>query len=64
MSRFEEAVHYRGELESVKRENEALRKRVKDLELALKKLREQETTSTDEAVASSAAVSAPPANET
>ncbi|KAI1120441.1 hypothetical protein F5Y10DRAFT_258354 [Nemania abortiva] len=34
-SRFEETARYRSELESVKRENEALKKRVKDLERML-----------------------------
>lgn len=37
MSRLEETVQYSGEFESVKRENEALRQRVRDLELALRK---------------------------
>lgn len=46
-SRLEETVHHRGELESIKRENEALRRRVRDLELALKKSQGGESTSTD-----------------
>lgn len=37
MSRLEETVQYRGEFESIKRENETLRQRVRDLELALRK---------------------------
>ncbi|ODM17747.1 hypothetical protein SI65_06535 [Aspergillus cristatus] len=37
MSRLEETVQHCGEFESIKRENEALRQRVRDLELALKK---------------------------
>ncbi|KAJ5320162.1 hypothetical protein PENANT_c025G00054 [Penicillium antarcticum] len=37
LSRFEEATQHRSELESIKRENEQLRKRVKDLEQKLKK---------------------------
>lgn len=40
LSRFEEVTHHRSELESVKRENEQLRKRVKDLEQTLKKQKE------------------------
>ena len=40
MSRYEETAHHRGELESVRRENEVLRQRVRDLELTLKKYRE------------------------
>ncbi|KAJ6154315.1 hypothetical protein N7485_012684 [Penicillium canescens] len=37
LSRFEEATQHRSELESIKRENEQLRKRVRDLEQTLKK---------------------------
>lgn len=40
MSRYEETAHHRGELEWVRRENEVLRQRVRDLELTLKKYRE------------------------
>lgn len=36
-SRLEETAHSRAELESTKRENEALRRQVRDLELALRK---------------------------
>lgn len=46
MSRYEEAAHHRGELESVRRENEVLRQRVRDLELSLKKHREEVSTDT------------------
>ena len=42
-ARYEEAAGQRAELESVKRENEALRARVKDLEKSLQ--RANETTS-------------------
>lgn len=48
MSRYEEAAHHRGELESVRRENEELRQRVRDLELTLKKYREGATEAGDE----------------
>lgn len=48
MSRYEEAAHHRGELESVRRENEELRQRVRDLELTLKKYREGSTDTGDE----------------
>ncbi|KAJ5747586.1 uncharacterized protein N7511_009282 [Penicillium nucicola] len=37
LSRFEEASQHKSELESIKRENEQLRKRVKDLEQTLRK---------------------------
>lgn len=37
MARYEEASQHRSELESVRRENETLRKRVQELELVLKK---------------------------
>ncbi|OJJ46630.1 hypothetical protein ASPZODRAFT_16385 [Penicilliopsis zonata CBS 506.65] len=48
MSRLEEIVHQRGELDAVKRENEALRRRVRELELTLKKHRELELAKTAE----------------
>lgn len=38
--RYEETVHYRSELESAKRENETLKKRVKELEKMLRERRE------------------------
>lgn len=38
--RYEETVHYRHELDSAKRENEALKKRVKELERMLRERRE------------------------
>lgn len=44
--RSEDAVHYRAEVESLKRENESLRKKVKELEQAFKERREQGATST------------------
>ncbi|KAJ5105566.1 hypothetical protein NUU61_002913 [Penicillium alfredii] len=37
MSRYEETAHHKSELDSIKRENEQLRKRVRDLEDVLKK---------------------------
>lgn len=40
LSRFEEATHHRLELEQTKRENEQLRKRVRELEQTLKKQKE------------------------
>lgn len=40
MARFEETAHHRGELETIKQENETLRQRVRELELSLKKYRE------------------------
>lgn len=40
--RYEETAHYRNELESAKRENEALKKRVRDLERMLKDRRESD----------------------
>ncbi|KAI0505896.1 hypothetical protein F5B22DRAFT_639624 [Xylaria bambusicola] len=40
--RYEETAHYRSELEVAKRENEALKKRVKDLERMLRDRRESE----------------------
>ena len=36
--RYEEAAHHRSELEIVKRENEALRRRIRDLERALRRI--------------------------
>jgi len=41
--RYEEATHQRSELEIVKRENEALRRRVRELERSLSSRREQST---------------------
>lgn len=38
--RYEETAHYRHELDSAKRENEALKKRVKELERMLRERRE------------------------
>ncbi|KAJ5215857.1 uncharacterized protein N7498_002264 [Penicillium cinerascens] len=43
MARYEEATTHRSELESVKRENEQLRKRVRELEHTLKKQKEAES---------------------
>jgi cell shape-determining protein MreC len=42
LSRFEEATQHRSELEHTKRENELLRKRVRELEQILKKQKEVE----------------------
>lgn len=39
MSRYEEAAYHRAELEAVKRENEALRRRVRELERCLSEAR-------------------------
>jgi hypothetical protein len=41
--RYEETAYYRHELDSAKRENEALKKRVKELEKMLRERRESET---------------------
>lgn len=41
VSRFEETAHHRGELDSIKRENEILRQRVRDLENTLKKYHDE-----------------------
>lgn len=41
MTRCEEAAFQRSELDIVKRENELLRKRVRELEGSLKKLKEE-----------------------
>lgn len=48
VSRPEEVAHYRGDLESLKRENDALRKRVRDLEQVVRQCREQQATPTSE----------------
>ncbi|BCR88411.1 uncharacterized protein ACHE_40975A [Aspergillus chevalieri] len=45
ISRLEETAQHCGDFESIKRENEALRQRVRDLELALKKSQERGPTS-------------------
>ncbi|PYH89658.1 hypothetical protein BO71DRAFT_413186 [Aspergillus ellipticus CBS 707.79] len=42
MSRYDEVAYHRGEVDSLKRENELLRRRVRDLEHAVTKLKEQE----------------------
>jgi hypothetical protein len=47
MTRFEEAALHRGELESIRRENETLRQRVRDLEHTVKRYREGSTETTD-----------------
>lgn len=41
-ARYEEATHYRSELEIVKRENESLRRRVKELERSLNRRRQSD----------------------
>ncbi|KAJ5787720.1 hypothetical protein N7457_002710 [Penicillium paradoxum] len=43
LSRFEEVTHHRSELEYMKRENEQLRRRVRDLEQTLKRQKEATT---------------------
>lgn len=43
LSRFEEATHHRLEVEYMKRENEHLRRRVRDLEQTLKRQKEDST---------------------
>ncbi|KAI0483457.1 hypothetical protein F4859DRAFT_512113 [Xylaria cf. heliscus] len=43
--RYEEAIHYRNELEAAKRENEALKKRVRTLEKLLRERRESDSES-------------------
>ncbi|EAW13880.1 uncharacterized protein ACLA_069080 [Aspergillus clavatus NRRL 1] len=43
MSRQDVQVSQRGELEAIKFENETLRRRVRDLELVVKKYRERES---------------------
>ncbi|KAL2003646.1 hypothetical protein VTN02DRAFT_2909 [Thermoascus thermophilus] len=47
-ARYEEAAYHRAELESIKRENEMLRRRVRELEITLKTYRERETQSTNQ----------------
>lgn len=47
-SRLEETALYRGELETTKRENEALRQQVRDLELALQQSQAGGSTTTHE----------------
>lgn len=47
MTRFEETALHRGELESIRRENETLRQRVRDLEHTVKRYREGSTETTD-----------------
>lgn len=42
MARYEEAAHHRSELEIVKRENESLRRRVRDLERSLNSRRQSD----------------------
>ncbi|GIJ98707.1 hypothetical protein Aspvir_000826 [Aspergillus viridinutans] len=44
----QEVLAQRGELEAIKRENEALRRRIRDLELVVKKYREREVTSPEQ----------------
>ncbi|RHZ56217.1 uncharacterized protein CDV56_107710 [Aspergillus thermomutatus] len=45
----QEVPAQRGELEAIKRENEALRRRIRDLELVVKRYREREVTSPEQA---------------
>ncbi|PYI05832.1 hypothetical protein BO78DRAFT_419156 [Aspergillus sclerotiicarbonarius CBS 121057] len=45
-TRHDEVTHQRGEVESLKRENEMLRRRVRELESAVTKLQDQESIST------------------
>lgn len=47
MARYEEATLHKTEMESIKRENEQLRKRVRELEGVLKKQKEVETETSD-----------------
>lgn len=47
LARYEEATLHKSELESMKRENEQLRKRVRELEGVLKKEKEAETETSD-----------------
>ncbi|OJJ31155.1 hypothetical protein ASPWEDRAFT_176254 [Aspergillus wentii DTO 134E9] len=56
MSRYEETAHHRAEYESIKRENEALRRRVRDLEQVLKKHRDGEPKMDDLAHGSTSAL--------
>lgn len=44
----QEVLAQRGELEAIKRENEALRRRIRDLELVVRKYREREVTSSEQ----------------
>lgn len=61
--RYEETAHYRQELETAKRENEALKRRVKELERALRDRRQSDTSRTgsgrdrSESVSTTASVS-------
>lgn len=41
-ARYEEVTHYRSELEIVRRENESLRRRVKELERSLNRRRQSD----------------------
>ncbi|EEH44132.1 uncharacterized protein PADG_00421 [Paracoccidioides brasiliensis Pb18] len=43
MSRYEEAAHHRAELEAVKRENEMLRRRIRELESSLRDYRQPQS---------------------
>ncbi|KAL1967018.1 hypothetical protein VTN77DRAFT_3542 [Rasamsonia byssochlamydoides] len=52
-SRYEEAAYHRAELEAIKRENEMLRRRVRELEQSLKAYREAQATEDPTASASS-----------
>ena len=51
--RYEEVAHHRSELEIVKRENEALRRRIRDLERALSSRRQSESSTRPNELASS-----------
>lgn len=53
LSRLEEVAQHRGELESIKHENEALCRRVRDLEQALRKSQGDESTFTDKSALTS-----------
>ena len=61
--RYEEAAHHRSELEIVKRENEALRRRIQELERSLKN-RRQSVNSLTRSGSVSTNASIPPSNGT
>ena len=50
--RYEEAAHHRSELEIVKRENEALRRRIRELERTLSSRRQSESATAPNELAS------------
>lgn len=60
-SRYEEAAHHRSELDIVKRENESLRRRIRDLERSLNS-RRQSDIGRDRSDSASTGTSVPPSS--